>query len=415
MLFTGLTIFVLAAIALVSKRSDHRVRWLGYLWFGSLIYALGSHTPLHRLFYAVVPLAEKARTPSRGIFLAGFAISALAAVGADLVSTSLVSRRAVWVVAAAGAILAGITAAHWLPETLPPIHAPYLAIGVGAAVVLTIIISLGKLLRPRIGAALLVGLVLIETSTVTALRITDLRSGNAVCATSLTKFQPLATALRNTGDGRILTNYNALMTDLGDLYGLDVLISFVAAVPEDILRLDRESIRTQQLLGVTHRIVDGNAVPQPGGLPRAWVAHRAKTVRDDAELRRTIDDPSIDLRTTALSRGPLPPLEQCSDPGEVSFRRPRSDEIEVHVVLGCSGLLVVSDTFYPGWTAFVDGERAPIYEVFGALRGIAAGPGDHRVKMLYRPPIVMYGATLSLSILAVCFFWIIKTNLGSSR
>jgi uncharacterized membrane protein YfhO len=75
----------------------------------------------------------------------------------------------------------------------------------------------------------------------------------------------------------------------------------------------------------------------------------------------------------------------------------------------------VSDTFYPGWTAFVDGERAPIYEVFGALRGIAAGPGDHRVKMLYRPPIVMYGATLSLSILAVCFFWIIKTNLGSSR
>jgi uncharacterized membrane protein YfhO len=113
--------------------------------------------------------------------------------------------------------------------------------------------------------------------------------------------------------------------------------------------------------------------------------------------------------------GPLPQLEQCNDPGEVSFRRPRSDEIEVHAALGCSGLLVVSDTFYPGWTAFVDGKQTPIYEVFGAFRGIVAGAGDHRVKMLYRPPIVMYGAALSLSMLAICFCWIIRTNLSSSR
>jgi len=29
---------------------------------------------------------------------------------------------------------------------------------------------------------------------------------------------------------------------------------------------------------------------------------------------------------------------------------------------------------------------------------------------LYRPPIVMYAAALSLSVLAICFVWIIKTR-----
>jgi len=35
----------------------------------------------------------------------------------------------------------------------------------------------------------------------------------------------------------------------------------------------------------------------------------------------------------------------------------------------CDGMVVLSDTYYPGWSAKVDGKPAQIYEVDTALRG----------------------------------------------
>ena len=80
----------------------------------------------------------------------------------------------------------------------------------------------------------LLALVVVEAGTVAAHRMTDLNS--AVVAPSLTKFASLAKSLPRSGQGRIVADYNSLYTDLGDLYGVDVLQSFVSAVPEHVLR-----------------------------------------------------------------------------------------------------------------------------------------------------------------------------------
>ena len=109
----------------------------------------------------------------------------------------------------------------------------------------------------------LLALVVMEAGTVAAHRMTDLDS--AVVAPSLTKFASLAKSLPSSGEGRIVADYNSLFTDLGDLYGVDVLQSFVSAVPEHVLRFEFETPRTQQLLGVTS---------VPGAMPRTWVVHR---------------------------------------------------------------------------------------------------------------------------------------------
>ena len=118
--FAGITVIVLAIVALIYRWSDRRVRMLGFLALGSLIYALGANTPLHRLAYAFLPLVEKARSPGRGIFLAGFALSALAAVGADLVIRGLISRKCDFdsggcCVGDAGCLLVGAGAGDGVP------------------------------------------------------------------------------------------------------------------------------------------------------------------------------------------------------------------------------------------------------------------------------------------------------------
>jgi uncharacterized membrane protein YfhO len=71
-------------------------------------------------------------------------------------------------------------------------------------------------------------------------------------------------------------------------------------------------------------------------------------------------------------------------------------------------MVVLSDTYYPGWYASVDGQPTPIYEVDLALRAVAVPKGTHNVNFRYRPPSVYWGATLTLAGLlgaAAITFW----------
>jgi hypothetical protein len=376
---------------------------LGFLALGSVLYALGANTPLHRLAYAFLPLVEKARSPGRGIFLAGFALSALAAVGADLVIRGLVSRRAILIPAIAALAMLGVYWSGRVPEMEFPIQSHFVAKGLIAAFVLAALMWRKFAVWPGI---VLLALVVIEAGTTAAHRMTDLNSGNAVVAPSLRKYASLAHSLPRSGQGRIVADYNSLYTDLGDLYGVDVLQSFVSSVPEHVLRLEFGTPRVQQLLGVT--AVTGSLSQQ--AMPRTWVVHNVIQAKDVDDLRRLIQDPSVDFATTAVTLEPTPPLEECTDAGVWSFDRPDSDTLRMNADLRCRGLLVVSETFYPGWEATVDGKPQPIHEVFGALRGVVLAAGNHRVEMRYRPWVVTLGAALSFSALVLSLLLIFRSR-----
>src|SRR6266699_5246164 len=65
-------------------------------------------------------------------------------------------------------------------------------------------------------------------------------------------------------------------------------------------------------------------------------------------------------------------------------------------------MVVLSDTYYPGWYARVDGQPAHIYEVDLALRGVPVAKGRHTITFRYRPRSVFWGAGLTLnSLLAI--------------
>lgn len=397
--FAGVTILSLAIAALIYRWSDARVKLLGFLVLGSVVYALGAHTPFQRFFYEFLPLADKARSPGRGIFLAGFALSALAAWGADLVIRGVIPRRGIWIPVAVSLATLMVFWSGRVPE-MAPVQTHFVVKGLIGAAVLGVL--MWRRFRVFPGVVLL-ALVLLEAGTIAAHRITDLESGTAVVAPSLTKFASLAESLPKTGQGRIVANYDApLWTDLGDLYGVDVLQAFVSAVPENVLRLDFGQARTLQLLGVTHRVEDGQVRAVEHAQPRAWIVHRV--------LVSKVVDLAADFAATAISAQPLPALEECRESGAASFARPDSDTAVVNANLGCRGLLVVSETFYPGWKAYVDGAPQPIYEVFGALRGVVLEPGSHRVEMRYQPDVVKIGAALSFPAIAIALVVIFRSR-----
>ena len=64
------------------------------------------------------------------------------------------------------------------------------------------------------------------------------------------------------------------------------------------------------------------------------------------------------------------------------------------------GYLILTDTYYPGWRAYVDGVDTPIYQANYLFRAVPLNAGDHEVRFVYRPRTFAVGAALSLAILS---------------
>ena len=59
------------------------------------------------------------------------------------------------------------------------------------------------------------------------------------------------------------------------------------------------------------------------------------------------------------------------------------------------GILVVSETWYPGWSVTVDGKPAPLLRADHALRGVALPAGHHAVEMRFRSRPTQLGLALA--------------------
>jgi uncharacterized membrane protein YfhO len=51
----------------------------------------------------------------------------------------------------------------------------------------------------------------------------------------------------------------------------------------------------------------------------------------------------------------------------------------------------LSEVYYPGWEAYVDGDRTPIERVNYTFRGILVPAGEHRVEFRFRPSTLRLG------------------------
>ena len=146
----------------------------------------------------------------------------------------------------------------------------------------------------------------------------------------------------------------------------------------------------------------GQVNENPSYYPRAWVVHQVTTEPSTHKARKRISQTEFNpLRQAVVAASLGEPLELLPDEGKelVSFDRYQGDRMEITVHARSRGLLVLSEVYYPGWRATVNGRSAPIHKVNGLLRGIVVSAGESRVAMRYAPRSVLAGAVLSLSAL----------------
>jgi 4-amino-4-deoxy-L-arabinose transferase-like glycosyltransferase len=142
-------------------------------------------------------------------------------------------------------------------------------------------------------------------------------------------------------------------------------------------------------------------------LPRAWFVRRLQ-MSTTSEVKQAIrtgkfaDGTPFDPHEVALFEKELYGKEQLdfSAPGdpagaEVKIARYEPQRLELETRNAQPGFLVLSEIYYRGWDAFIDGRRVPVERVNYALRGLNVPAGTHRVEFVFRSPSFKQGARLA--------------------
>jgi hypothetical protein len=143
-------------------------------------------------------------------------------------------------------------------------------------------------------------------------------------------------------------------------------------------------------------------------LPRALLVQDAVPVANLDEAIATMKRGDIDPRQTAVVEG-APTAEITAlgtNTGTSDITTYTAQHVRVDVNVKSPSLLVLTDAVYPGWTATIDGQLAPIYATDAAFRGVFVPAGQHQVDFSYEPwsfrvglVIAVFGAFGGLTVL----------------
>jgi hypothetical protein len=418
--FIGVTAFTLAVLGVILWWKDAaEVSLFLLLTVGALAFAMGANNWMHGVLYSIVPLFGKARVPARILAIFNLGIAPLVAYGLDGVlrdgRAGAIRRGAIALLAAGVAGFAGAAAfslAKNQPASSVLLNSAVAAIALGAV----LLAWRAQAFSSRIVAAVALILSLWEIGNVSgSARFQNLRvKGHESPLVRLQENDDVARFLRGQGAWlRVNVNDQEVDANIGDWHGIPMLQGYLAGVTADLLELELHKPRIQDLLAAGFTVSKESNRPgqqdlfqgssgvhvwrNPDAFPRARIVHEAVPVASPAQRRVLYDDPAFDLRRKTALVGAIPRLEACDDSSEAAaVTEPRPALIEIDTNLSCRGMVILADTWFPGWSASVDGNPARIWQADGALRGVVVEAGRHHIRMQYQPQSFWLGLSMTL-------------------
>jgi hypothetical protein len=153
-------------------------------------------------------------------------------------------------------------------------------------------------------------------------------------------------------------------------------------------------------------------------LPRVFAPRRIAYVRDPISVENQMPSEN-DFRNRAWVEIPNEePHEADNAQATLTTTRIRRG-YSIDATLDRDGWLVISDSAWKGWRAYVDGARVSIHMANRAFIGIFVPAGRHRVKVVYLPQACVTGRAISfgtLLLLLAAFSWRrLRTRRASAR
>jgi uncharacterized membrane protein YfhO len=98
-----------------------------------------------------------------------------------------------------------------------------------------------------------------------------------------------------------------------------------------------------------------------------------------------------------IEQGRVKANTQKSAVGSVALVSERAGEYRLRTSNSGAGFLFLSEAYYPGWRAQIDGRAARLVPADIAFQGVWVPSGQHDVVFSYNPTIFAMGAALSIA------------------
>jgi hypothetical protein len=155
---------------------------------------------------------------------------------------------------------------------------------------------------------------------------------------------------------------------------------------------------------VAYQALPVNVYRNPYVLPRAYVVCAAQDAGSPDEALRMLSVPSFDPGQQVVLEGVEETRARPCGLQPATLLPSPPNQATIRAVLPEPGYLVLADTAYPGWKAYVDGRRVDILTANAAFRAVDLEAGEHEVRFVYRPRSFSIGvvvSSLALSMLGI--------------
>jgi hypothetical protein len=424
--YAGLLPLLFAAYAAWKERKHPYIGLFISLMGASLLMAWGKYSPLYFLFS--LPPLNLFRVPSRFLWITIVSTALCAAIGMDAIhKRSQHMRTELLLLIAILLELVQLLTSFWSYHLLAPTSA-----------MLTVPESVARLSPGKtftIGENVVHNLAFTTRGWQNPSEYLALRNGlspdanliwhvpsEEVYAGRFLRRQSLAHALLadSVTIGATTATFSATTQKYLSLFGISNILSYL---PIDGLPASfTASPNAVQTPAIYHN---------PDAVPRAYLVTEATMAATLTQaktlLASDIFSPgkSVLLETHDGERIPglaaftAPNMSRTPTTGSVSIRETKDDVVSMTVTgLAAPAILVFTDTYYPGWSAYVDGDETPIAVANLTQRAIVVPSGDHAVQFAYRPQSVSRGITISIAValitvvLAVAPFGVARYRTG---
>jgi hypothetical protein len=143
--------------------------------------------------------------------------------------------------------------------------------------------------------------------------------------------------------------------------------------------------------------------------PRAFLVSNVEHADSSAQAIADMQASDFDPLTQAVVEGAVSLSPGGGSPGATVITSYSPQEVQLTASTQSQALLVLTDTYYPGWTATVDGGTAPILPTDLAFRGVVVPPGTHHVTFHYAPASFQLGVAVAVAgvgLLTLTLWWI---------
>lgn len=135
-------------------------------------------------------------------------------------------------------------------------------------------------------------------------------------------------------------------------------------------------------------------------LPRAYLVDSYEITHDEVQSLQAIKKNPLKLSSSVVLENGTPSFASAAiptNPGQIDIVNYHINEVELSVKADRRCLAVLTDSYYPGWNAFIDGVNTPILRANSLFRAVEIPPGEHTVVFRYQPSALKWGTIISLS------------------